>query len=124
MKLKHLILLLILSHSPNVMAVGPKHHRINWLTVAVVATRTADIVTTKIALGRPNTYEANPLFGREPSMSRMVLTEAALGVGLWGMSKCITQLGHPRISRGIMVGSIVGEGLVSVHNAQLHGRVK
>jgi hypothetical protein len=97
----------------------PQQH---WLIKAAITARMADIVTTKIALGRPNTYEANPLFGRRPRMERMILTEAALGVATWGMAKGLTELGHPGIARGLLIGSTIAEGAVSIHNATVHGK--
>ena len=120
--MKPAALMLLLALPASTKGAEPKHPSHHWIAKAAITSRLADIVTTKIALQRPNTYEANPLFGRRPSTERMILTEGILSLGLLASAKGIQALGYPGIAKGIMIGSTIEEGVVSVHNATVHGR--
>lgn len=58
------------------------------LMASMVATQIADGHTTSRALENPNNMEANPLLGRNPSDSQIIITKViATGIILWLASK-------------------------------------
>lgn len=78
----------------------------------------ADALSTKAALDRGGTQEANPLYGSDPSLARVLGTKAAIMAPTgYALDKLYNQ--HPKLALALALGlGGLGMGLAA-HNAKV-----
>jgi hypothetical protein len=82
----------------------------------------ADIATSRAIQSKPGGYEQNPVFGRHPSTARMTLEMAGFTV-MWDLAAWkVYRLGHPKIARIMLAGSVAQETYCVAHNASFLSR--
>jgi hypothetical protein len=89
----------------------------HWETAAV-GTALADIASTGGAMRQGEFQEGNPVYGKNPSSSKMLLLNAGVYAGVWALSRNIDPVERQKLWRTVTVLRMLFAGWNLSQNGQ------